>query len=121
MILIFLILVPGSLQAGTFEPWSKQDIIFQGILTVLIVVDLEQTKKWDEYNLKETNSIIGAKPSKQTLDSFILLGIIAHTSIAYFLPPKFRTNWQILFIGLETTAVRYNHANGRRIAINYGF
>ena len=118
-IIVFLLLFPSVVNAQYFEPFSKQDIWLQSIYTGVTVIDWMQTKTFRETGHKEMNPILGSDPDQKTIDSFILAGIISHGLISYALPKKYRSNWQMFFIGVETHAVIYNHKNGIRLSIGY--
>ncbi len=118
-IIFILLLFPSAVSAQYFEPFSKQDIWLQSIYTGITVIDWMQTKKLRETGHKEMNPILGSDPDQNTIDSLILTGIVIHGLIAYALPKKYRSYWQMFFIGVEFHTVIDNHKHGIKLSFSF--
>jgi len=112
-IFLILLIIPSSVFAVEFfQPLDKQDIILQSVLTGMICVDWMQTKSFRALNRRESNSILGERPSQDKIDTLIFAGIISHALVTYFLPKKHRIRWQYFLMKNEKEAIDYNHSAG---------
>lgn len=118
-IIFLFILIPNLAYCQYFENFSNEDIILQSIYTGVSLIDWIQTKKLRETEHKELNPILGSDPDQETIDSLILSGIIVHGLIGYILPKKYRSYWQMFFIGVETHTIVDNHNHGVRISFGF--
>ena len=75
----------------------------------------KQNWYWDEHKHKEFFPLFPDHPTTTQVDTFIPLGMVAHTIIALALPPKARWWWQSVFIVIETGATTNNFISGVRI------
>jgi predicted secreted Zn-dependent protease len=97
--------------------WSKADTVRQLAFTSLLVVDWVQTRNnasdgWQ--GVKELNPILGSKPDTTTVDLYILGAMLGHFAVSIALPPKYRSHWQMFWIGVETCADVNNELVRRR-------
>lgn len=105
MKLLILLLIPVSVSAQHFKPFSGQDLILQSAYTAITIIDWSQTKEFVSQGIREMNPILGKYPSQTRIDNLIISAIVAHGLITYALPPKYRFYWQSFFIGVESIAV----------------
>lgn len=139
------------------DPWTTQDTVLQGVFSALAVVDWGQTRsgvaemktdQWGNvvgYRYRELNPVLGAHPTKSSIDAYFPVILLAHAGIAYLLPTgeqdagKCETNyldlygwrevqkkkskwnwrriWQAVWIGVESQCVYHNY----RIGVKVGF
>ena len=107
-------MIPVTAFAG--DIWTKEDTARQVLFVSLQVADWLQTKEIvrrpDRY---ERNIILGSHPKQNTIDLYFLTTTALHTTIAYYLPKKYRMIWQYVWITIETGCVYHNHKAGIRI------
>lgn len=101
-----------------FQPFTSQDKAYQGIYTILQVMDWNQTRNGViEEGRKELNPFYGNYPSRTRVDSIMGFGLAAHWLITWYLPPKQRKWFQLITIIAEYTVVRHNY----RLGLSMGF
>lgn len=81
---------------------------------VLHVTDYAQTRHiaanpelWHEQN-----SILGLHPTPGNVDRYFLATALIHGAVAYYLPAKWRKNFQQGTIAIEASAVAHNYSIG---------
>lgn len=98
------------------DAWTTKDTIYQGIFLAIHSIDFLQTKEIARNpNYHETNLFLGKYPSQGRVNSYFFVTAIFHTTIAYYLPKKFRRVWQYVFIGMQSAYVVHNYYAGIRI------
>jgi uncharacterized protein YceK len=136
------------------DPWTTHDTVLQGAFTALAVVDWMQTRsaaemktdQWGNiigYRYRELNPVLGAHPTKSSIDTYFPVILLAHVGIAYLLPTgeqdagkcetnyldlygwrevqkkksklNWRTIWQSVWIGVEAGYVHRNYQMGIRV------
>ena len=130
-IIIICILLCGTAQAEDKNKWTTTDTALQVTYTVLHVMDWSQTlhiARNPTTNAEKgaiPRHIIGPHPSEGRVNSFLAVGLIAHTAISIALPKKVeilgmnipaRNLWQLVWIGIEQDAVRHNIRTGIKIS-----
>jgi len=114
-LMLMLILFFPIISFATDE-WTKKDTAYQTAFLVLTAMDWQQTKEITRNpNYYEKNPILGHNPKQNKIDAYFLSCAFMHTTIAYYLPEKYRRVWQYLFIGIETGYVAHNYNAGVRI------
>jgi len=117
IILIIAITLPVSAYGVEwFTPLDNHDIYWQTIYTAITCVDWAQTKSsMARGKRKETNPILGTKPSQHKIDTLIGAAIISHGLVTWVLPGEYRQYWQWVFISIESVVVMRNYKVGVRI------
>lgn len=121
ILLIFCAAVPAA--AEDAREWTTLDTALQTAFVAITLVDWAQTQQSvrnrEHYLYVETNPVLGKYPSKGRVNAVIGASILAHTAISYSLPKPWRTVWQSVWIGIETQAVRQNHAVGLGVSLHF--
>ena len=124
-VIVFLLLIfPVLVSAGEIdqnkwwgEKWSKQDYILEGTWQVIHLMDwgttLDITRHPDKY--KEMNPILGEHPSRERVNIYMFSGALVHAGVTYILPPKYRSYFQGVTIGMSGAYVLNNLAIGLQI------
>jgi hypothetical protein len=91
--------------------WTKADTVRQLTVTGMLITDWVQTRNnaidgWNE--VCETNIILGSRPNHEMVDLYMLGSIIGHFAVSLLLPHKYRSYWQMFWIGVETYAITNN-------------
>lgn len=111
---LVLMLIAGC---AHFDPWTKEQIVIQGVVTGLNVIDWGQTLdiagKPDKYC--EINPIIGEHPSKGRVNCYFATSIIVKILITYVIPSKYRKYWLGCNIAMSGYLVHKNYRIGLRI------
>jgi len=111
LILIIVFLCVGVEGFG-WKPdkWTMQDNILQGSLITLNYIDTLQTFYFLSKGKKESNPILGIKPSRKRIYLYDFITMSLHASIAYALPKKYnlRTIWQSIYIGVVSKTIYSN-------------
>jgi hypothetical protein len=122
--------VADGLNLPTFDlryEWNTTDTVLQSGVALLQIADWRQTR-WFLKNpprCTTTRSVttcngteadvagmLGGHPSMGRLNAVIGLSIVGHAAISYLLPSPLRNVWQLVWIGIEGSAVRANHKEG---------
>jgi len=113
LILLFISL-PVFLWAS---PLTKQDKILEGLFITTLMIDWGQTLYISEYPDKywESNPILGENPSRERVNAYFASCIVGHILITRILPPKWRTAWQTIWIGIELKTIHNNWQVGIRV------
>lgn len=127
--LAVLILVASTARA---DDWSAADTTRQAALTTLFIADWAQTRWMVKHPrseqtctattcsydyLRESNPLLGSRPSIGKVNNLVAASIVGHAAIAYMLPAgEWRKGWQYVFIGIETGAVLHNRNIGLKMA-----
>jgi hypothetical protein len=112
----FLLLLAFLSSSCFADPWTSEDTYRQTAFFILDAADWAQTRniarnpdKWTE-----TNPLLGAHPSVRQVDWYFVSASLMHFGIAYLLPSKYRSSFQMLSIGVELGAVSRNFRIGVR-------
>ena len=100
------------------DPWTIQDSILQTIVIGTILIDSCQTYTFlytKDYNVYETNPILGKHPSKEKFVAYWGISLIAHTGISYILPKPARTIWQSITISIQSYCIYKGYELGIRV------
>jgi hypothetical protein len=112
------------------EPMRQQDIALEATYMAFHIADWGQTRDLSTrhcdsppYNniqnclggFFEGNPIIGAKPTTEEVDRYMLSTAILHAGIVKSLPSKYREKFQMLTIGIEAGFVHYNAKMGLKV------
>lgn len=111
-IIFLLLLISLSTPVYAFDKWDKEDIILQSIFTLETLIDWKQTKVFTKKGIRESNPFLGEYPSQKKIDSLIGASILLHAGISHILPKKYRTYWQLIWIGIEGQAIHHNYRTG---------
>ena len=112
--IILTLLIPGN--SWSFDEWTKEDKVLQGINLTLHTIDWLQTKEIarnDEY--KEENPWLGEYPTVHEVDRYMLTAGIAKVLITHILPQEYRKYMLMFWIGSTSMAVIHNYSIGIRI------
>lgn len=132
----FIVITILLLASTADAEWDKTDTALQATYTVLHIIDWGQTR-WIAknpyiYNDKtfttsygeiihysdsfkenpEANFILGRHPSVNKVNIYFASTLIAHTTVSYILPKKYRTYWQLTTIGFESAVIGHNFKAG---------
>lgn len=78
-----------------FTPLSTQEVEKQLLYSTLHFIDYRQTLAIQSTpTVKETNPILGPKPSTKTTSTYFATTLAAHWLVTYALPPSYREPWQ---------------------------
>jgi hypothetical protein len=94
--------------------WRKEDTYREAAALALIAVDHGQTLNIAKHPEKwtETNPILGEHPSIAEVNRYFVAAYILHPTISAVLPPKYRTWWQWVTIGVQAGYVTHNFSIG---------
>ena len=99
------------------DPWTKNQVILQGVATGLKIIDFGQTldiaKNPDEYY--EINPIIGKHPSTSRVKKYFYASLITQPIITYLLPTDYREAWLGANIVISFYLVERNYGVGLRV------
>lgn len=97
--------------------WKDTDTEWQAAYLLLHAVDWGQTrsiaKNPDDYY--EVNPLIGRHPSLKRVDRYMAVSAVAHTAIAYVLPPQWRRHFQRVTLSVKAGLVDQNYSIGLTI------
>lgn len=92
-----------------FQPLTEAELKKQLAYTTLHFIDYRQTLAIaTTEGVKETNPILGPKPSRSTTTAYFATTLAAHWLITYALPPTHREPWQNGTILLELAVTTHN-------------
>jgi hypothetical protein len=116
LILWFLIFWGFLSIARAADPWTKGDLIREGVLIGLKAVDYGQTRSISkDPAYYEINPLIGRDPSTGDVNRYFLASTVGHVLVAHFLPGKWRRIWQYVWITGQAATVGRNYSIGLRI------
>ncbi|MBW2178751.1 MAG: hypothetical protein JRG81_00015 [Deltaproteobacteria bacterium] len=99
------------------DPWTKDQIIMQGVLSSLNIVDWGQTldiaDRPDEY--REINPILGDHPDRGDVNIYFASTMILKVLVTHLLPTEYREYWLGGNIALSGYFVHHNHRIGLRV------
>ena len=99
------------------DPWTKEQVMLQGVSTTLAVMDWGQTldivDKPDQFY--EVNPIIGKHPSRHRVNTYFALTSLAKIAITHILPSEQRKWWLGLNIAISGYFVKGNYRGGLRV------
>ena len=104
---------------ATFKPdtWTQDQIIMQGIVSGLNIIDWGQTldisERPDEY--REINPILGEHPDRGEVNRYFACSIALKILITHLLPSKYRDYWLGGNIAISWYLVDHNHRVGLRV------
>ena len=111
--MMIALLLPVSAQA---DSWDAADIQREATYQVLAAVDWGQTRDIANHpGYHEQNAILGLHPSTSKINTYFATTALLHAGIAYMLPPKWRTPFEYITIGIEVGAVANNASIGLRV------
>ncbi len=118
------------------DPWTEAQVGQQVAFTVLLAADWGQTREiadscehygvtwdtsaggWSDVDIcafRETNPILGERPTTDEVDRFFLASAALNLAVAHVLPSKWRSRFQYLSIGIEAGFVAHNYSIGVRV------
>ncbi len=100
-----------SLCLGACGGWTRKDTLLEIANAGVTAVDWHQTEKI-VYFCQEQNPIIGVCGDRAPVDIYMPSMILVHAGISMLLPPKYRTLWQAVSLGIESETVYSNYASG---------
>jgi len=108
-----LTLVSGVSQAQTspsFEPLSREELIKEGVIGALFLVDYAQTRDISASYPRRTekNPILGEHPTDAAIARYFLGGALLHVAVLYALPKEYRAPFQNGTIILQGGVVARN-------------
>ena len=118
--LSLLILLSGCATFDEYnrpDPWTKDQILLQGVSTTLNIIDWGQTldiaDNHDKYY--EINPIIGKHPSRGRVNTYFTLATLIKIGITHILPSKWRKWWLGANIMISGYLVNHNYQIGLRM------
>ena len=120
--LLLFLLASFTCAAGT--PWTAQDYALEGTTIAALALDWRQTSNIHldncirdnlEYHREELNPILGKHPSQQDINQYFAVSAAVHVLVAAQLSGRWRTAWQMTWIGLEVGTVERNYKLGIRL------
>jgi len=91
------------------DEWTQEDTAWQATTLLIMGADWLQTKEIARTSgYYETNLLLGKYPSQNEVDAYFLGCALVHSTIAYYLPKKYRRYWQYIFIVVEAGYVGHN-------------
>lgn len=120
LVLVALLAADAAVASDRWE-WRRSDTALQATYTVLHLVDWSQSidiaRRAPAHPLwQEGNPILGSFPSERRVHAYMAATLVGHALIARALPRPYRSVWQCITIGLETSAVGMNFSSGVRLA-----
>ena len=112
-------LLIGAARAEAHDRWTKQDTALECGYIALETMDLLTTSvvAAQPRTNYEANPLLGPHPSHLEIDAFFAATTLAHVAIAYALPAKYRTAWQLVTIGAKGAMVGWNLHAGIQVAL----
>lgn len=94
--------------------WTVTDTALESVYLVLHSIDWVQSKYTSKHTdtFYETNAFLGKHPHGGDVNAYFATAAIAHVSVAYLIPDKYRSIFQIATIGMEIGYVRNNYHIG---------
>ena len=112
-LLILALSLPILSQASD---WTLSDTARETTYQVLALADWRQTQDISNHQgYYEQNPILELHPSTAQINSYFAVTSLIHAGIAYMLPPKWRTPFEYVSIGVEVGAVTHNAHIGLHI------
>lgn len=113
LIILFLTLLP--VQAFAHD-WNKTDVALEVVSAGITIVDWGQTLNISDHGgMYEMNPILGKHPERREINTYFISVLTIHPIVSMLLPPKARTIWQSIYIGVELTAIGSNYKSGLRM------
>ena len=107
---------------ATADEWRKADTAREVAWQAINIVDMGTTLDLAKQNeaagymrYTEINPLIGHNPSPEQVTQRMLLGAVAHASISYTLPHKWRTAWQYVSLASSAACTQNNFSIGLRV------
>jgi len=101
------------------DPWTREQAIAQGAVTLLQVIDWGQTldvsENPDKY--REINPVLGDHPDRGRVNIYFACSILIKAAITWLLPTKWRKYWLAGNIAASGYLVKHNYNAG--IEINF--
>lgn len=113
IILVITALFPSSAQAS--DPWTKQDIYRELTYSLIVAVDIEQTKSAVSEGYREMNPVLGVAPSNARINESAGTGLLVHVLISNYLSSENRPKFQNISIVFHLGVISRNHMVGARI------
>ena len=101
-----LLALSGHAHAWEPGPWTREQVVLQGIFTALLYVDVRQTMTGA--GLRELNPLLGSRPTDTEIVRYFTAAALLHGAVSAVLPSSLRTRWQYVWIGIESHVVWYN-------------
>jgi hypothetical protein len=97
--------------------WKDADTEWQVAYLLLHAVDWGQTRMIarNPEAYYEINPLLGEHPSVKRVDRYMAMSALAHTAIAYALPPTWRRYFQRVTLSVKAGLVDQNYAIGLTI------
>lgn len=102
-----------------FSPMSKDDIIRQASLGILIYIDNRQTKNAMDNGYYELNPLMGKHPSHQDIDRYSIGAFVLHSILIWSLPKYVREITQYIILGAEGDTIIRNEWVGARFKVRF--
>ncbi len=98
------------------DPWTKRQMLMQGLTTCSYVIDWGQTlnitDRYDEGYFEKSNSLLGENPSRGEVNTYFASLIVTHLLITHVLPSKYREPWLIGTFAISVSMVHNNYSIG---------
>jgi len=96
-------------RAFTPEPWTRTDTLWELAYASAVAADCTQSMQITPSGRYERNPVLPKHPSPNTFKFICAASVAGHFAISYCLPVKFRRDWQVVTVFLETAAVTDNY------------
>jgi hypothetical protein len=102
-----MILMIGCAGNSYYKKWSALDLSLEAGFAITQTIDDVQTHSITK-QCAETDPIIGVCGKGVGVDVFFVSSVVLHVAVAAVLPPKWRTVWQGVTLGLQVDNVYDN-------------
>ena len=115
-IIILALLFAGC--AYTPDPWTKDQMLLQGVTSSLNIIDWGQTLDIvDNHEYYETNPILGEYPTRAEVNRYFAYSLGLQLLITHLLPSRYRNYW----LGCNIMVSGYYVQNNYRIGLRVNF
>lgn len=103
--------------------WTTTEVVLESVYQLTILVDWSQTlfiveaqQNPDKYNkyYTETNHLLGRRPSRGSVNLYMISSMLAHFGVSYILPHKYRILYQSCTLGFQLAIINNNVRCGVR-------
>lgn len=108
-----LTILIGLTKPALADDWTTEDSYRQAGVYTVLALDWAQTRDIKNHpKFSERNPILGKHPTDKQVNSYFLAVGLAHTAIAYNLPPTWRRGFQYATIAIQVVQIIKNKRSG---------
>jgi hypothetical protein len=104
-----LLVYSNSGGAFTPAPWTATDTWWEVAFATVVALDCSQSVQIKPLGRYERNPLLPRHPSPGTMELICLGSVLGHTGVSYCLPVKWRRDFQVVTVFLETATVTDNY------------